>query len=138
MNEKKLKKLSRLELLELLFEVSKENEQLREENGEIKRLLENNTADSRTADSLVSGARAIEDAVSEIKKISEMLSLTADGNSVLRDSKTSDETVQTALLSQTDAELFYGILKLFRQKPFLISVLPEELKGRLRDRLDGI
>lgn len=138
MNEKKLKKLSRLELLELLFEVSKENEQLREENGEIKRLLENNTADSRTADSLVSGARAIEDAVSEIKKISEMLSLTADGNSLLRDSKTSDETVQTALLSQTDAELFYGILKLFRQKPFLISVLPEELKGRLRDRLDGI
>ncbi len=138
MNEKKLKKLSRLELLELLFEVSKENEQLREENGEIKRLLENNTADSRTADSLVSGARAIEDAVSEIKKISEMLSLTADGNSVLRDSKTSDETVQTALLSQADTELFYGILKLFRQKPFLISVLPEELKGRLRDRLDRI
>lgn len=137
MNEKKLKKLNRLELLELLFEVSKENEQLKEENSELKRLLDNNSSDIKSATSLASSVKSLEAAVTEIKEISEKISVPSDSADV-REVHVyhSSPDSRTGLMSVDDTELFLNILKLFRQKPFLASVLPDDIRKAVTYRIN--
>ena len=137
MDEKKLKKLNRLELLELLFEVSKENEQLKEELREVKLLLENSSADNKSIDSLLTSVKSLEETVSEIKEYSVKYADAIESGRLKKiiesAAKTEDTFENTA---SEDTELLANILEFFGQRTFLTCVMPDDLRAALLKRIE--
>ena len=137
MDEKKLKKLNRLELLELLFEVSKENEQLKEELREVKLLLENSSADNKSIDSLLTSVKSLEETVSEIKEYSVKYADAIESGrlkKIIESVAKTEDTFET--MTSEDTELLANILEFFGQRTFLTCVMPDDLRAALLKRIE--
>lgn len=137
MDEKKLKKLNRLELLELLFEVSKENEQLKEELREVKLLLENSSADNKSIDSLLTSVKSLEETVSEIKEYSVKYADAIESGrlkKIIESVAKTEDTFET--MTSEDTELLANILEFFGQRTFLTCVMPDDLRASLLKRIE--
>ena len=137
MDEKKLKKLNRLELLELLFEVSKENEQLKEELREVKLLLENSSADNKSIDSLLTSVKSLEETVSEIKEYSVKYADAIESGRLKKIIESAAKTEDTfGNMASEDTELLANILEFFGQRTFLTCVMPDDLRTALLKRIE--
>ena len=147
MDEKKLKKLSRLEILELLFEVSKENEQLREENKEIKGLLGNKSSDSKNVDALISHIKTLEEAILEIKEITAKYPETvvkypeAAEKHYVKEVPSCAEMFSSLSerekpMADEDRQLFNKLLDFFEEKTFVACIMDKDLKNELFERIN--
>lgn len=158
MTDKELKKLSRLELLEILLEESKENERLRTElqkksdeyaiSQSIKNL-------SSIADKMTSSLETIDAIAPYLQKIAiTNESVKAEGSQSVCENPQQKEAAQqnqsptkneipnpdldgkTVVIS--DRELYIRIMRFFSKNEFVLAVLPTELQNDIKYRLRGI
>ena len=139
MTDKELRKLSRLELLELLLEASRENEKLREKLEKIKQ--ENNTA------------RNIENLSMATKQVNNVLEYANNLTDVLR--KTTQEVFTAGSKSQnekaklqrtpeekqhviSDRNLYWRIMNVYAKNNEALNILPDDIQNDVRDRIKGI
>ena len=129
MTDKELRKLNRLELLELLLEASKENKKLKEQ---IKRLqLENKTTRNIENLSVITGQ--METALRYANNITDTLrpsSNVKDNNAVNKS--------ETKVQPLSDVEIYKRMLLFFANNDDKLSVFPEDIKNDVRARLRSI
>ena len=112
MDEKDLKKLSRLELLELLLDESKENEELKSEIADIKKAAEKDSE--------------------EIRRISEKLNTIETGIKNLQtvvEKNASADYRRNA--NNEDTLLFNSLVEFYKSHMYLTSVFPKAIKEKL-------
>lgn len=139
MTDKELKKLTRLELLELLLEQSKENERLSSmlEGRDVPVVYATgNTASDEKIDKAV---EKIEIAVSAISQIAKDLQMgrpaaapggyTYPANSV---------ATPVAYNAQTDSQLLWRLLQFFYHNEELLLYLPQDISMDIRARLRSV
>ncbi len=139
MTDKELRKLSRLELLELLLEASRENEKLREKLEKLKQ--EKNAA------------RSIENLSATTKQVSTVLEYANNLTDTLR--KTTHEVVTAGVKPQgerstvqrtpedkqpviSDRSLYWRIMNVYAKNDEALDVLPDDIRNDVRDRIRGI
>ena len=133
MTDKELRKLSRLELLELLLDASKKNKQLKEQ---IDRLtVENKTA--RNIENLSAITHQVEKALEYANGITDSLKSTsgkADSvNTGIRERKS-----PAASSSLSDVEIYRQMLSFFARNDDKLSVFPADLENSVRARIRSI
>ncbi len=133
MTDKELRKLSRLELLELLLDASKENKQLKEQ---IDRLtVENKTA--RNIENLSVITHQVEKALEYANGITDSLKATsgkADSvNTGIRERKS--PAVSGSL---PDVEIYRQMLSFFARNDDKLGVFPADLENSVRARIRSI
>ncbi len=132
MTDKELRKLSRLELLELLLEASNENRNLSEKVDKLK--AENKTAESIENLSVVT--RQVESALKYAESLTDTLK-NVSGDGAVKNSSTNKETpVKQAVL--TDREIYRRILCFFAENDEKLSVFPDDLGNDVRQRIRSI
>ena len=137
MTDKELRKLSRLELLELLLEVSRENRKLKDK---IKSLKE----ESKTAqniENLYVITSQVENALRYANSITDSLKTAdravvpqSDSSAVSRSEETANQS--TAVLS--DKEIYTRILCFFSKNDEKLSVFPADIENDIRTRINSI
>ncbi len=132
MTDKELRKLSRLELLELLLEVSNENKMLSEKIDKLK--AENKTAESIENLSVVT--RQVENALKYAESLTDTLKNVSGTSAVKNSSANKEDPVKQAVL--TDREIYRRILCFFAENDEKLSVFPEELENDVRQRIRSI
>ena len=125
MTEKELKKLSRLELLELLLEVSSENHELKQRVEKLNNELE-------TAKQLDQLSDTILQAKSMLKDINQMAVLSSCPDSVPAFGE------EIAELSLTDEKIYQFLLWLFAKDQALLSALPSGLRSAIEERISNL
>lgn len=126
MTEKELKKLNRLELLELLLEVSKENQELK---GRIDKL--NNEID--TAQKLEYLSNAIVQVESALKHADRLTAtMKASGYNPDQSAVNSADEQQPSLL---DKEIYRCLLHFYSENNEALSTLPLELQIAVQERV---
>ena len=130
MTDKELRRLSRLELLELLLEASKENQQLKEQ---VERLtVENKTTENIENLSVIT--RQVENTLKYANNITDMLK-SGNGDavppSVKADTNTSDNRLP-------DKEIYRRILLFFANNDSKLDVFPDELRDDVKTRLNSL
>ncbi len=130
MTDKELRKLSRLELLELLLEASKENKKLKEEIESLK--AENQTANNIENLSLVT--RQVENALKYANNLTDNLKTTSDepALSALKQ-KTASKTE-----ALTDKEIYKRILRFFAANDNKLKVFPADIENDVRTRINNL
>lgn len=167
MTDKELKKLSRLELLELLLTESRENERLREE---LDRVKKENTVE-KSAQHLNETSKQLDSA---LQKVSSMLTGTvvtverfdadnainqapdnasaesdengADAAETSADKAEAAQTSQTVIQEQkadsvyksVDYNIYKNLMVFFIKNPYSLAVLPDDLRKEITDRIDNI
>ena len=126
MTERELKKLSRLELLELLLEASTENQALKER-------IEKLTVEVQTAESiqqLSASTRQVENALKYANNLTAWMKAVGSG----------DDTVDRSLPSPDfpDAELYRHILRFFANNRQQLAALPLELQVIIEERIKAL
>lgn len=157
MTEKDLKKLSRLEILEILLEESKENERLRDEVKKIKE--ENSTQNSENK--LLQLTKQMNDALLNVNKLVCDLqgSSNSKGDSTVRPVETKPATTvkvvgqnyptppkkgkvpideKTWKMVVSDIELYWRIMQFYLKNEELLDSLPSDIQEDIRTRLRGI
>ncbi len=162
MTEKDLKKLSRLELLELLLEESKENERLRE----ILDKTEKENSPEYTESGLSQLTHQLNGALSEVNKLVydlrqmrrenitvenielapvKKVSVTRQSYPTVPDKSAShqqtqipvmDENVKNAIIS--DRKLYWRLMHFYSQNEMALAFLPPDIQEDVRTRLRGI
>ena len=139
MTDKELRKLSRLELLELLLEASRENEKLKEKIAKMKQ--ESNAA------------KSIENLSATTKQVSTVLEYANNLTDTLR--KTTHEVVTAGTKTQSerssvqkapeekqpvisDRNLYWRIMNVYAKNDEALNVLPDDIRNDIRDRIRGI
>ena len=139
MTDKELRKLSRLELLELLLEASRENEKLKEKIAKMKQ--ESNAA------------KSIENLSATTKQVSTVLEYANNLTDTLR--KTTHEVVTAGTKTQSerssvqkapeekqpvisDRNLYWRIMNVYAKNDEALDVLPDDIRNDIRDRIRGI
>lgn len=139
MTDKELRKLSRLELLELLLEASRENEKLKEKIAKMKQ--ESNAA------------KSIENLSATTKQVSTVLEYANNLTDTLR--KTTHEVVTAGTKPQSerssvqkapeekqpvisDRNLYWRIMNVYAKNDEALDVLPDDIRNDVRDRIRGI
>lgn len=139
MTDKELRKLSRLELLELLLEASRENEKLKEKIVKMKQ--ESNAA------------KSIENLSATTKQVSTVLEYANNLTDTLR--KTTHEVVTAGTKPQSerssvqkapeekqpvisDRNLYWRIMNVYAKNDEALNVLPDDIRNDIRDRIRGI
>ena len=139
MTDKELRKLSRLELLELLLEASRENEKLKEKIAKMKQ--ESNAA------------KSIENLSATTKQVSTVLEYANNLTDTLR--KTTHEVVTAGTKPQrerssvqkapeekqpviSDRNLYWRIMNVYAKNDEALDVLPDDIRNDIRDRIRGI
>lgn len=130
MTDKELRKLSRLELLELLLEASKENKKLKEEIEVLK--AENQTANNIENLSLVT--RQVENALKYANNLTDNLKTTADEGS--SPEPTNKSIVKADAL--TDKEIYKRILRFFAANDEKLKVFPSDIENDVRTRINNL
>lgn len=126
MTDKELRKLSRLELLELLLEASKENEKLK---GQIKDLqAENETTQNIEKLSKITGQ--VESTLTHITGVFKA----GETRGSLKSTDATDERVNKKNLPP-DVELYKALLSFFANNDDKLEALPSELAGNIRARI---
>ncbi len=137
MTDKELRKLNRLELLELLLEASKENKKLKEQ---IKRLqLENKTTRNIENLSVITGQ--METALRYANNITDTLRPSSNATALSDDSGKDNNTVsrsETKMQPLSDVEIYKRMLLFFANNDDKLSVFPEDIKNDVRARLRSI
>lgn len=136
MTDKELRKLSRLELLELLLEASKENRELKETVERLK--SENDTAQS--IEKLSAVTQQTENSLKYVNSLADLLrdalgktaSVKAKGN-IAKETVTSAETT-----SVSDREIYRRMLCFFAENTDKLSVLPSDIENAVRERIRRI
>lgn len=132
MTDKELRRLSRLELLELLLEASKENEKLKEEIEKLK--IENKTA--QNIENLSVATHKIETALRYANNITDNLKGTSGEYVAERVIKEKEDPIKANPLS--DKELYRRILSFFAKNDEKLNVFPADLENDIRDRIKSI
>ena len=148
MTDKELKKLSRLEMLELLLNASKENEMLREK---IKK-LENENKTAENIENLAAATRQVEAALRYANSITGAL----EGNPMVRSSDNDEDdevekqndvdfrnqdneqapTFKSA--SAADRDIYCRILSFCSRNRDKLNIFPDELRKDIEHRLNEI
>ncbi|MBR3767911.1 MAG: hypothetical protein IKL10_06705 [Clostridia bacterium] len=152
MTDKELKKLSRLELLEILLEETKENEKLRSELETANNIIKNATIFSdligkmnntlNDAQSFTTELRQITDDMSrcnsrkEISNGNQCPSRQNDIPTLLNENKSPNSANNTNIIS--DKKLYISILKYFLANESALNSLPFDIQSDVRTRLRGI
>lgn len=130
MTDKELRRLSRLELLELLLEASKENQQLKEQ---VERLtVENKT--TQNIENLSVITRQVENTLRYANNITDTLK-TGSADTVQTDAKASVRATDNRL---SDKEIYRRILLFFANNDSKLDVFPDELGRDIRERLESL
>ncbi len=131
MTDKELKKLSRLELLELLLDVSKENRKLKEHINKLK--ADNETAQSIEHLSVMT--RQVENALVYANNLTRALDRNSDKSSP------SNEPVKNTVSESdkvSDVEIYRQMLSFFAQNDDKLSIFPSETENVVRARIRSI
>lgn len=139
MTDKELRKLSRLELLELLLEASKENKELKDKIERLK--LENKTA--HNIENLSVATRKVESALKYANSLTSALKNapkeSARSNYYDRFNTTEKkETSQIKNSSVSDKEIYKRMLSFFAKNDDKLDVFPDELEYDVRERIKSI
>lgn len=141
MNEKDLKKLNRLELLQLLLEESKENERLREENEQIKQRYSFQSQESRALDALSNRIKSLENSVSDVKQIASQCATTLSEQRftpvATECADIKSQTVVVERISESDAQLLEIILDFYKTHSYLLGIFPKDIQSRITERIKG-
>ena len=134
MTDKELKKLSRLELLELLLEVSKENEKLKEEIEELK--IKNQTA--RNIENLSVAMSQVENALKYANSLTASLETkSSEVDKSSNNTKTAKET--TAESEQpSNKDIYRRMLYFFAKNDDKLNVFSSDLENDARARIRSI
>lgn len=132
MTDKELRKLSRLELLELLLEASRENEKLKEKIEKLK--IENATAHSIENLSLATGQ--IESALKYANSLTDTLK-DRSGGAIPHDTYYRNYTSQVRS-SSSDRELYWRIMGFYSKNGEALGMLPEEIRNDVTERIEKI
>lgn len=130
MTDKELRKLSRLELLELLLEASKENERLRDE---LKALEADNEAAQKIRD-LTEVASQLENALRYANGLAEALRSApykpdgASGGNISH-GKTD---------SPSDGDIYGRVMAFYSKNPEALQLLPEKLRNDVSKRIKNV
>lgn len=127
MTDKELRKLSRLELLELLLEASKENKKLKEEIDTLK--SEKQAADNIETLSLVT--RQVENALKYANNLTDTLK-TSSQDPTLPDVKSKKQSKADVL---TDSEIYKRMLRFFANNDEKLNVFPSDIENDVRARI---
>ena len=133
MTDKELRKLNRLELLELLLEASKENKKLKEQ---IKQLqLENKTTQNIENLSVITGQ--METALRYANNITDTL---RPSSKVTDNGKDNGAVSRPDTKAQplSDVEIYKRMLLFFANNDEKLSVFPDDIKDLVRARLRSI
>ncbi|MBR3868790.1 MAG: hypothetical protein IKM66_05690 [Clostridia bacterium] len=137
MTEKELKKLNRLEILELLLEQSTINENMRQELHELKN--KNNAAElTENLNKMILQMNSALDNVNHIaENLQEMSKKDPEPENI---ENKNDKTVpfQQENDTVTNKNLYGRIMYFFWQNDDVLSSLPEELQKDIRKKLRGI
>ena len=137
MTDKELKKLSRLELLELLLEASKENEKLKEQ---IKRLkIENKT--TQNIESLSVITEQVESALKYANSLTDTLKTTSGkvgANSDIKEGLVNSNAPQIRSDPLSDVEIYKRMLRFFAKNDDKLSVFPIDIENDVRARIKSI
>ncbi|MBE6786174.1 MAG: hypothetical protein E7538_08100 [Ruminococcaceae bacterium] len=131
MTDKELKKLSRLELLELLLDVNKENRKLKEHINKLK--ADNETAQSIEHLSVMT--RQVENALVYANNLTRALDRNSDKSSP------SNEPVKNTVSESdkaSDVEIYRQMLSFFAQNDDKLSIFPSETENVVRARIRSI
>ncbi len=131
MTDKELRKLSRLELLELLLEASNENKKLKEKIVALK-------ADIKTAQNIENLSMVASQVENTLKYAN---SLTDNLKTVAKDGpKNIISTTGRQINSDgiSDRELYIRMLGFFAQNDDKLSVFPDEIENDVRTRIRSI
>lgn len=137
MTDKELRKLSRLELLELLLEASRENKKLKEQ---IKQLqLEDKTTQNIENLSVITGQ--MENALKYANNITDTLrpaskvTTQSDANAKNNNGTTKTDTKANPL---SDVEIYKRMLLFFANNDDKLMVFPDDIKNDVRARIKSI
>ncbi|MBQ8503566.1 MAG: hypothetical protein IJ491_04725 [Clostridia bacterium] len=153
MTDKELKKLSRLELLEILLEESKENERLRTEIEETKNEENPANVEKKLSEMTVQMNSALSQANTLIHELKQ---ITREGITVKAVGKTSsvpeggqvypkvpkkenpplDEKARNIIIS--DRKLYWRMMHFYAQNEMALAFLPPDIQNDVRMRLRGI
>lgn len=136
MTEKELKRLNRLEILELLLEQSKLNEDLKQELDELKK--QNDAANSvgRLEEMIVQMNSAL-DSVGNITRNLQK-SPTEEHRSEKKDQKNKENASEQEKTVVTNKNLYGRIMYFFWQNEDSLSLLPVDLQNDIKIKLRGI
>ena len=139
MTDKELRKLSRLELLELLLEASKENKKLREKINALK--AENKTAQNIENLSVITGQ--VENALRYANSLTDTLKTTSGtivtrGYSVKKDSIVKPSETRMKSDSLSDVEIYKRMLHFFAKNDDKLNVFPDDIGNDVRARIRSI
>ena len=133
MTDKELRKLSRLELLELLLDASKENKQLKEQ---IDRLTsENKTA--RNIENLSVITRQVEKALEYANGITDSLKA-GTGKPETVSADIPERKTAAASGALPDVEIYRQMLSFFAKNDDKLSVFPSDVENIVRERIKSI
>ena len=133
MTDKELRKLNRLELLELLLEASKENKKLKEQ---IKQLqLENKTTQSIENLSVITGQ--MESALRYANNITDTLRPSSKTTDNAKDNGTANRP-DTKVQPLSDVEIYKRMLLFFANNDEKLGVFPDDIRDVVRVRLRSI
>ena len=138
MTDKELKKLSRLELLELLLEASKENRKLKEQ---IKRLkIENKT--TQNIENLSVITEQVENALRYANNLTDTLKTSSGevtaSNIIKQESVTKSSEPRAKTDSTSDVEIYKRMLRFFAENDDKLSVFPTDIENDVRARITSI
>ena len=139
MTDKELRKLSRLELLELLLEASKENRKLKEK---INRLIsENKTAQNIENLSVVT--RQVENALMYANSLTDNLRSNAYEATPLSAAAKIDYPQQTEMPQlksdePSDKDIYLQMMCFFAKNDDKLKVFPEDIENVVRERIRNI
>ncbi len=137
MTDKELRKLSRLELLELLLQASKENKKLTEQIEKLKaenkttQNIENLSLLTNQVENVLKYANSITDT---LKTADRAVVPQSDSSAVSRSEETANQS--TAVLS--DKEIYTRILCFFSKNDEKLSVFPADIENDIRTRINSI
>lgn len=133
MTDKELRKLSRLELLEMLLEAGRENSKLKEQ---IARLTaENKTVEKIEKLSVITGQ--VENVLKYANGLTKALEAACAGGSSVRESvKAQSSPAKEDVLS--DREIYRQMLSFFAENDDKLDVFPEDTANIVRTRINNI
>ena len=134
MTDKELRKLSRLELLELLLEASKENEKLKEKIEELK--IENKTA--QNIENLSVATHQIEEALRYANSLTDTLKCTSsDGYTKTKNHNPESNPLQDAS-PVSDRDIYWRLMGFYSKNPEALNMLPENIRSSVINRINEI
>ena len=130
MTDKELRKLSRLELLELLLEASKENKKLKDQIDTLK--AENATA--QNIRNLSEATLQVENALRYANGLVDTLKAAPEKVAPVKGENVSREKAG----SISDREIYWNLIGFYYKKPEAMLVLPERLRNDISERIKEV